>query len=215
MQGGATSVAVSCSGLLPPVINVAFSLNRVIGLDSQLTPPKTAKQVNELHVCQHSIYPVDTVASRRLLIRPDTPAEMGTTLSPFRYIQLARYVLSRWIEHGPAFASGSGSSSRWKGKGKAKPLMRNAASVSAKGGIAKYALDTEPSSSSSSSSGSSSGSAAPSSSRTPLTPDPRMPAQSTEIYRLMNDPRLLERSRKNAPREIIVLCHGELLQYPL
>jgi len=40
-----------------------------------------------------------------------------------------------------------------------------------------------------------------------------MPPQSTEIYRLMNDERLLHPGRNNAPKEIIVLCHGESCQF--
>lgn len=140
---------------------------------------------------------------------------MGTTLSPFRYVQVARYMLNRWLEHVPS------ASARWKGKGKAKPLMRSAAGMSGRGGSVKYATESDSSSSTSqgersststgsASSSSSNGGAGPSTSRNKLQPDPRMPAQSTEIYRLMNDERLLVRDRKNAPKEIIVLCHGKL-----
>jgi triacylglycerol lipase len=136
---------------------------------------------------------------------------MGTTLSPFRYVQVARYMINRWLDHAP------GATSKWKGKGKAKPLTR-ATAASSPSGTLKYSTGSDTPSGSDgqwekatpdNASGSSSGGAGPSTSRTKLQPDPRMPAQSTEIYRLMNDERLLVRDRKNAPKEIIVLCHGQ------
>lgn len=132
---------------------------------------------------------------------------MGTTLSPFRYIQLARYVLTRWLDHAPVAGS------RWKGKAKAKPLLRGAAGVTARGGMVKYAVDSETQGKGvdDRSGLASTAGAGPSTSRSKLTPDPRLPAQSTEIYRLMNDERLLIQSRDNAPKEIIVLCHGRWL----
>lgn len=131
---------------------------------------------------------------------------MGTTLSPFRYIQLARYVVNKWLDQAPLAGA------KWKGKGKAKPLLRGAAGVTARGGVVNYAVNTDTTTNNGSNDRTglaSTAGAGPSTSRTPLTPDPRMPAQSTEIYRLMNDERLLGRSRDNAPKEIIVLCHGE------
>jgi triacylglycerol lipase len=140
---------------------------------------------------------------------------MGATLSPFRYVQLAKHLFQRWIDQ-PVVKSA------WKGKGKAQPLMKGAAPLSA----SARTSDSSSGSSSSSSSGSSSTSPAPEkpnltgnigagsqNSRHILSPDSRMPAQSTEIYRLMNDERLLHPGRNNAPKEIIVLCHGESCQF--
>jgi triacylglycerol lipase len=143
---------------------------------------------------------------------------MGATLSPFRYVQIAKYVLQRLVDQPTATLK-----STWKGKGKAAV---KAAPTSGEARYATKASSGESSSSSNSSSSSSSGSESssspnpekpnlsgsspgPSRSRIILQPDSRMPAQSTEIYRLMNDERLLEPGRRNAPKEIIVLCHGE------
>lgn len=146
---------------------------------------------------------------------------MGATLSPFRYAQLFKYMFQRWVDQAPTAVVNSA----WKGKGKAEPLVKGAAPMSGKA----QSIDNASGSSSSSSSGSSS-SASSSSSTSPapeqpnlsgkigagaagsrhiLQPDSRMPPQPTEIYRLMNDERLLHPGRNNAPNEIIVLCHGE------
>ena len=43
----------------------------------------------------------------------------------------------------------------------------------------------------------------------PLKPDPRLPPEPQEIYRLMNDQRLLEPGAVKPPKEVIVLAHGE------
>ena len=50
--------------------------------------------------------------------------------------------------------------------------------------------------------------AGPSARRDPLRPDPRFPPEPHEIYRLMNDERLLIPGAAKPPREIVVLCHG-------
>lgn len=50
----------------------------------------------------------------------------------------------------------------------------------------------------------------PRSTRRPLGPDPDLPPEPSEIYRLMNDERLIEPGGIEPPREVIVLCHGEL-----
>jgi triacylglycerol lipase len=144
---------------------------------------------------------------------------MGAALSPFRYVQVAKYALQRLLDQAPNVAKSS-----WKGKGRARPVVEatptgtqraNASSSSSSGSDSSYRdspgansgpkSDTPPESPNLS--GSSPG---PSRSRIILQPDSRMPPQSTEIYRLMNDERLLEPGRRHAPKEIIVLCHGEL-----
>lgn len=40
-------------------------------------------------------------------------------------------------------------------------------------------------------------------------PDPRYPPEPTEIYRLMNDERSYLPGSMQAPKEIVVLCHGK------
>lgn len=40
--------------------------------------------------------------------------------------------------------------------------------------------------------------------------DPHMPVEQAKIYALMNDARLLSPKSVKPPREIVVLCHGEL-----
>ena len=141
---------------------------------------------------------------------------MGATLSPFRYAQVAKYALQRWLDQTPNVVK-----STWKGKGRAEPIVaasstgsRQASGSSSSGSDSDVSpgANSGPSSSTSPEKPELSGSSpGPSRSRVILQPDSRMPPQSTEIYRLMNDERLLEPGRRNAPKEIIVLCHGKVL----
>lgn len=167
------------------------------------------------------------------------------TLSPFRYVQLARYLVQKVINDRKP--------SKWKGKGKdVLPYVRE--SLTAFAGASQIGhTQSRPQSSPAStgessqsgrnlaySSGSSSSStsppdsilsasAAPAESSTassstypgrtpskpdgPLRPDPDLPPEPSEIYRLMNDERLLIPGGVKPPREVIVLCHGECLSY--
>jgi triacylglycerol lipase len=43
----------------------------------------------------------------------------------------------------------------------------------------------------------------------PLGPDPDLPPEPSEIYRLMNDERLLVKGGVKPPKDVVVLCHGE------
>jgi triacylglycerol lipase len=142
---------------------------------------------------------------------------MGATLSPFRYAQVAKYALQRWLDQTPNVVK-----STWKGKGRATPVVTatpsgsrqasgSSSSSSSSESDVSPGADSGPSSSTSPESPDLSGSSSGSSkkSRYILQPDSRMPPQPTEIYRLMNDERLLEPGRLHAPKEIIVLCHGE------
>ncbi|KAK4688725.1 triacylglycerol lipase, partial [Tremellales sp. Uapishka_1] len=122
---------------------------------------------------------------------------MGSTLSPFRYIQMARYVLHRWIDSAPLLA-------KPKGKGKQRavastPPTRSLLLSSVAGsGAPDRKLEEKDQ-------------AGPSKLHMPTIdngPDPRYPPESKEIYRLMNDARLFIPGAIKPPREIVVLCHG-------
>jgi triacylglycerol lipase len=45
--------------------------------------------------------------------------------------------------------------------------------------------------------------------RKPIRPDPYYPPEPGDIYRLMNDERLMVSGGVKPPKEIVVLCHGE------
>ncbi|ORY34820.1 Alpha/Beta hydrolase protein [Naematelia encephala] len=127
---------------------------------------------------------------------------MGTTLSPFRYIAFARYLLQRWLDH-PHVSS-------WKGKGKAVnpthyrtnrhlpgrgPVVRSMSAESGRSLPISHPDLQHPI-------------AGPSEYRRPLVPDPNLPPEPNDIYRLMNDERLMIPGALKPPREVVVLCHG-------
>lgn len=131
------------------------------------------------------------------------------TLSPFRYIQLCRYILTRVLydKHlAPAM-------SMWKGKAKEAPFAPKVTGAS-RSSIRTFGFATAMERQS----GDDGPVAGPSreplppsyhSPRGPLRPDPNLPPEPNEIYRLMNDERLLVGDAQ-PPREVVVLCHGEL-----
>ncbi|EIW71613.1 triacylglycerol lipase [Tremella mesenterica] len=128
---------------------------------------------------------------------------MGVTLSPFRYLQVARYLFQRWFDrtHRPV------PSSIWKGKARANPtssllamspsFLGSSSSNETQAGSSKHhshhqyhkpkAAVTEGGK---------------------VHPEPGWPKEPSEIYRLMNDERLLIPGAVKPPREIVVLCHG-------
>ncbi|ORX37816.1 Alpha/Beta hydrolase protein [Kockovaella imperatae] len=128
-----------------------------------------------------------------------------TTLSPFRYVQLCRYILQHVMERSVTLN---------KGKGKAMHpypslALATAAAETSRGGERSYPPPPGMIGSSSSSSSGSSSSRGPPNYRFPsLGPDPQEPAEPTEIYRLMNDERLSIPGAVKPPREVVVLCHG-------
>ncbi|WVQ96086.1 hypothetical protein IAU59_003187 [Kwoniella sp. CBS 9459] len=170
-----------------------------------------------------------------------------TALSPFRYLQIAKYLVHRWVDHIPSL----------KGKHKAVEHLqrfraRSNASIKHHSDhdhlLRSTSLETHSSSSSSSHhhdmplAGPSRSSGANGSSphhhdhnhnhnhqnnhqpqRHPkgdgrgkskvhfpkLAPDPKWPPGPTDIYRYMNDERLMVgRGAVKPPKEIVVLCHG-------
>lgn len=152
------------------------------------------------------------------------------TVSPYRYYQLARYFVQRWLDHAPPLAAS------WKGKGRAAPVLQGAAAFGG-GGILRAGLeerrtwdDMVPALAGAGGTGAGPSKQARSSSPPsvyvpsrrergpygPLRPDPNLPGPNQpEIYRLMNDVRLGDPSVAKAPREVVVLCHGMSCQLTL
>jgi triacylglycerol lipase len=129
-----------------------------------------------------------------------------STLSPFHYMRVARYLLAKWSDL-PAYVA-----STIKSSNSLKPNPEASAGTGTGTGTGKDAPfpipssqpdprpETEPAPSPSDPS-----------SRPPRPdkqPDPRYPAEPVDIYRLMNDSRLLIPGAIKPPREIVVLCHG-------
>lgn len=141
---------------------------------------------------------------------------MPLSLSPYRYYQLAHYILRNWLEHAPK------GSALWKGKGRAEPAIRDAIGGLQRqidDGISRFSLEERRAVPDLASSGASP-LAGPSSQRNhrytpptpyrrPSSPEPEYQRPQTEIYRLMHDERLLHPGSAAPPREVVVLCHGE------
>jgi triacylglycerol lipase len=131
------------------------------------------------------------------------------TLSPFRYIQLCRYILTRVLSDkhlAPAM-------SIWKGKARQVPSASSPQPSISRSSIRTLGFATAMERQS----GDDGPIAGPSrkplppsyrSPRGPLRPDPNLPPEPNEIYRLMNDERLFV-GDVQPPKEVVVLCHGE------
>ncbi|KAL7424974.1 hypothetical protein Q5752_000661 [Cryptotrichosporon argae] len=135
---------------------------------------------------------------------------MGTTLHPFRYITIARYVFQRLLE-----------SSIPRRRVRPRPVVlpasrratildsRDEHTLSASAGA--QAGPSTPSASCSAPSASSGKPQHPDPTDPPrpdATPDPRYPPEPKDIYRLMGDEHLFVPGAMKTPREIVVLCHG-------
>lgn len=190
---------------------------RVIALTWLLDPQKQSNRNITAIIHVHHIHALHITS----ITTATSSITMGATLSPFRYAQVAKYALQRWLDQTPNVVK-----STWKGKGRATPVVTATPTGSRQASGSSSSSSSSGSEESDVSPGANSGpssstkpespdlsgrSPSPSNSRYKLQPDSRMPPQPTEIYRLMNDERLLEPGRRNAPKEIIVLCHGELL----
>lgn len=125
---------------------------------------------------------------------------MGTNLSPFRYMELCRHLFQKAVEAVPVISR----------KGKARAFSRqrqllpyNLDSLGPRGMVSAAVEERGPDT------------AGPSTWRQHrLAPDPSLPAEPSEMYRLMNDERLLIPGAVKPPKEIVVLCHGELPRQP-
>ncbi|KAL1406566.1 hypothetical protein Q8F55_008272 [Vanrija albida] len=147
---------------------------------------------------------------------------MPATLSPFRYIQVARYLLQWWLETAPGFEARRRAAQAKAAQLIYAPRLRrfaaaptvHAALDEGEGGAAQKVRTT-----------SRRGTAAerlapppeaeiglpPNTDPTegPVRQQPTLaPQDHTEIYRLMNDQRAFLPGSMQPPREIIVLCHG-------
>ncbi|WVN86875.1 uncharacterized protein L203_102049 [Cryptococcus depauperatus CBS 7841] len=135
---------------------------------------------------------------------------MGTTLSPFRYIQLAKYLRNKWIDTIPT------AKSKRKSRlvGDLPQARQSDYLVSA--GVAHAAVDDDGPSVEALGSPTSfpRGYATEKDGHhklrhlPKLAPDPKWPAGPTNIYHLMNDERLASPGAVKPPREVVVLCHG-------
>lgn len=142
---------------------------------------------------------------------------MPATLSPFRYIQLARYVVQWWLETAPGLQARRKAAQARAAQIIYAPRARTATINKAREQRAKAAA------------GGSSATLAFNS--TPVDkfeglhteteleelppypdkyPDPRYPPENMDIYRLMNDERAFLPGSTTPPKEIVVLCHGKL-----
>ncbi|CAK9780778.1 unnamed protein product [Cutaneotrichosporon oleaginosum] len=142
---------------------------------------------------------------------------MPATLSPFRYIQVARYLMQWWLDTAPGLAARRKAAQERATRLIYAPKMRGRA-MAAAAATAQVSEDDEtprarraarhlgvdivdkPA-------------AAPDDPgvllpRPDAHPDLHFPRENTEIYRLMNDDRAYIEGSMKAPREIIVLCHG-------
>lgn len=175
------------------------------------------RRINSIHLCPINnnqpppTHPHPLLCSTcnnptTLLVTIRPTQQTMATLSPFRYIQLCRYMIQRFIADHP-------STSLWKGKGKQLPQSPpSRIKPNARVGFATATMehgrngrgDDGPIA------GPSRHSLPPNPrSGGPLRPDPDLPPEPSEIYRLMNDERLLVQGGVKPPREVIVLCHGE------
>lgn len=145
---------------------------------------------------------------------------MPTTLSPFRYLQVAQYLVRKWTDQVPRGTIGV-----WKGKGKgrAEPLVLSPPRLdgvvrSNTSQASSTPSETSQELSSESIAGPSRHNGTPTGGQQtqrkagvgPDPKDPHMPVEQAKIYALMNDARLSNPKSVKPPREIVVLCHGEL-----
>jgi triacylglycerol lipase len=168
---------------------------------------------------------------------------MPATLSPFRYIQMARYVLQWWVDAAPMFAARRKAAQeraaqfvyapRLRARALAAPPIANAIVADIDQDRASHQPHTHTPTPGAHTlpSRSMHTDAAPAqievlppsavprnpgvdvSGLNPLPdrrPDPHFPPEQRDIYRLMNDPRAFLPGAMQAPREVVVLCHGEL-----
>ncbi|KAI9639042.1 putative lipase 2 [Dioszegia hungarica] len=147
---------------------------------------------------------------------------MPMALGPYRYFQVAQYLVKSWAEQVPRTAAA------WKGKGRAEPLIRaplvrtrredgllraavqdgTPAKVTEGGNAVAGPSKHKGSYEEPESSPSPKPEPGPPSPRQPLKPDADLPKQPSQIYALMNDGRLLQPKTLKPPREVVVLCHG-------
>ncbi|KAK8849562.1 hypothetical protein IAR55_004897 [Kwoniella newhampshirensis] len=145
---------------------------------------------------------------------------MGTTLSPFRYIQIARYIVHRWMDHIPTIKGKGRAASpilpKTKHMHRSAPVLRSTAAASSAEShpsedvpVAGPSRLRDEQHDPQKNSGHSHHRQAPGYRRLPkLAPDPKWPSGPTDIYNLMNDERLMIPGAAKPPKQTVVLCHG-------
>ncbi len=143
---------------------------------------------------------------------------MPATLSPFRYIQVARYLMQWWLDTAPGLAARRKAAQERAARIMYAPRLRGRA-MAAAAATAQVSEDVETPRArraarhlgvdvvdKPSATPDDAGVLLP---RPDAHPNLHFPSENTEIYRLMNDDRAYMEGSMKAPREIIVLCHGE------
>lgn len=139
---------------------------------------------------------------------------MPTAISPYRYYQVAHYLLRRFIDQ-TTFLNNP----KWKGKGKAISMPTLSSMNTLLKSTAVEARRTWDDMVPSESYAESSATGANRGKGVYLPPNSspnrdennqtKVSKDRSEIYRLMNDQRLLDPRSVKPPREVVVLCHGE------
>lgn len=139
---------------------------------------------------------------------------MPATLSPFRYIQVARYIAQWWVDTLPGLqarrkaAQAQAARIIYAPRAPRGVLRGKKDYATTAGAGAAAALQTPPPTVNFD----------PSDLEAELEylqpqpdkhPDPRYPPENVDIYRLMNDERAFMPGKTAPPNEIVVLCHGE------
>jgi hypothetical protein len=173
-------------------------------------PEPQNNSFNQIYQCIYTPQPIQSALHDNPHIAQTHLCDtMPTTISPFRYLEVARILVNRLLDQAPKATILTPASAIWKGKAREidiRPVttpstystLASAASSSSSGSATSSRQSNLPPVTSS-------GSRSP----TPLGPDPSYPPEPGDIYRLMNDERLLIPGAIKPPKEIVVLCHGE------
>lgn len=142
---------------------------------------------------------------------------MPATLSPFRYIQLARYIVQWWLETAPGLQARRKAAQARAAQIIYAPRMRKPLAqpkkeeyVTAAAGGSSAALAFKPTSVDRFEGLHTETELEDMPPYPDKFPDPRYPPENMDIYRLMNDERAFLPGSTTPPKEIVVLCHGEL-----
>lgn len=139
---------------------------------------------------------------------------MPATLSPFRYIQLSRYVVQWWLDTALGLQARRKAAQARAAQIIYAPRPRNAAVpkeeyVTAAAGGSSAALAFRPTSIDKFEGLHTETELEDMPPYPDKYPDPRYPPENMDIYRLMNDERAFLPGSTTPPKEIVVLCHGE------
>lgn len=140
---------------------------------------------------------------------------MPATLSPFRYIQLARYVVNWWLETAPGLQARRKAAQARAAQIIYAPRARKPVAqpkeeyVTAAAGGSSAALAFKPTAVDRFEGLHTDTELEDLPPYPDKYPDPRYPPENMDIYRLMNDERAFLPGSTTPPNEIVVLCHGE------